>query len=58
MSYLFWSRFIFWSFVAAVIVFAVVTTVIVERIDRHQQQLADQHLRKRRIERYTCNRNR
>jgi cytochrome c-type biogenesis protein CcmH/NrfF len=52
MNFLLWSRLLFWSFVALLIIGAGVWVAIIERNDRHQQHLAEQHLRKRRTQRY------
>ena len=52
MSYLFWSRLIFWSLLVLMFIAAIITTVVLERMERHQQQLAEEHLRKRRIRRF------
>jgi cytochrome c-type biogenesis protein CcmH/NrfF len=52
MNFLLWSRLLFWTFVALLIIGAGLWVAIIERNDRHQQHLAEQHLRKRRTQRY------
>jgi hypothetical protein len=59
MDYLFWSRIIFWAWVALLLIGGSIYIVISERIEHKQEELARQHRHKRRIERFNnLNRNR
>jgi putative exporter of polyketide antibiotics len=55
MSYLYWSRLAFWTFVVVAFIGAIIAAFYIERmerLDQQQRQLAEDHLRKRRIERF------
>lgn len=55
MSYLYWSRLIFWTFMVLAFIGAIIAAFYIERLermDREQREMAEDHLRKRRIERF------
>ena len=59
MTYLYWSRIVFWSFIVVMLIASSVAIIYLERQYERQEELARQHRRKRRMERFNnINRNR
>jgi len=52
MTYLWISRILFWSFLVIILTASLIWLRHVERLDRQQEEMAEAHRRRRRIERF------
>ena len=52
MTYLWLSRIIFWSFVAIIFTASMIWLWHADKLDRQQEAMAEEHRRRRRIERF------
>jgi uncharacterized membrane protein len=52
MTYLWISRILFWSFLVIILTVSLIWLRHVERLDRQQEEMAEAHRRRRRIERF------
>jgi hypothetical protein len=52
MTYLWVSRIIFWSFLVIILTASLIWLWHMEKLDREQEALAEEHRRRRRIERF------
>lgn len=52
MTYIWISRIIFWSFVVLLVTGSLIWLWHVEKLERHQEALAEQQRRRQRIERF------
>jgi cytochrome b561 len=52
MTYLWISRILFWSFLVIILTASLIWLRHVERLDRQQEEMAEAHRRRRRIQRF------